>query len=470
MHLRGSTRLFPALAVVALGASLHAQVFIDLGPGRANGVSADGTLVAGGGSGGQATGAWIWTQAGGQVAIGGSNAYGASGNGTYVLGAVNNGAGKEVAARWSQATGWVETVAPGWNGCDASLTNPYAISDDGNSIVGLGWPTCTTVAFRWTAGGGMSALPKINPGSARANGISGDGLTVGGWESGPGGGGRLAKAWFPDGSHSLLLVDPVLNPDGSGEVWGASTNGTWIVGQGASSTGAFRWSQATGVQHLGSLPVLGFPDAARAVTDDGSLIVGHSGSVFTGIAGFAWTPGGGMQKLADYLTARGVVLPPGITIAGASDMTADGTTIVGWSGANPFNERAFLVRLPIAPWTNLGQSLAGSGGAPALAGTGPLTAGSNTSLVLTNGKPNGLAGLFIGVSAINAPFKQGILVPFPNLFFGGLPLSASGAVSLQSTWPAGVPSGYSTWYQMWIADTSGPAGFTASNGLKATPP
>jgi len=37
-------------------------------------------------------------------------------------------------------------------------------------------------------------------------------------------------------------------------------------------------------------------------------------------------------------------------------------------------------------------------------------------------------------------------------------------------WPAGVPSGFSLFYQHWIPDPSGPRGFTASNGLRGTSP
>ena len=43
---------------------------------------------------------------------------------------------------------------------------------------------------------------------------------------------------------------------------------------------------------------------------------------------------------------------------------------------------------------------------------------------------------------------------------------ALGGVDLASTWPA-LPSDTHVWVQMWIVDGTGPAGFSASNGLLA---
>ena len=93
-----------------------------------------------------------------------------------------------------------------------------------------------------------------------------------------------------------------------------------------------------------------------------------------------------------------------------------------------------------------------------------------TTLTLTHGKPFGSATLIVGLSALNAPFKQGLLVPQPDKLFFGLPLDAEGRFQIDFTWPAGIPSGASLWYQSWIADAAAPAGLSSSNGLQSTAP
>jgi hypothetical protein len=120
-------------------------------------------------------------------------------------------------------------------------------------------------------------------------------------------------------------------------------------------------------------------------------------------------------------------------------------------------------------WTYLGNGLGGTTGEPCLVGVGTLVVGTPADHSLTNALPNATALLFIGVFPINAPFKLGTLVPFPNLMVT-LPTSPSGTLSLPATWPAGVPSGASIYMQYWIVDPAGPAGFSASNAVQATQP
>ena len=78
--------------------------------------------------------------------------------------------------------------------------------------------------------------------------------------------------------------------------------------------------------------------------------------------------------------------------------------------------------------------------------------------------------LVAGLQALNLPFKSGTLVPVPQLAVSGLMTSGLGTVSLDATWPAGLPSGESLIFQAWIADAAGPAGFSATNALQAVQP
>lgn len=121
------------------------------------------------------------------------------------------------------------------------------------------------------------------------------------------------------------------------------------------------------------------------------------------------------------------------------------------------------------PWTSLGHALAGVNGPPLLVGTGTLLGGTPMSLALTNAKHSAPALLVVGLSALEAPFKGGVLVPHLDAL-ASLATNGSGAITLASTWPPGLPGGVKLWMQFWINDAAGPAGFSASNGLLATSP
>jgi uncharacterized membrane protein len=84
---------------------------------------------------------------------------------------------------------------------------------------------------------------------------------------------------------------------------------------------------------------------ANAIADNGTT-VGWSGDPFgLGIEAFIWSPKLGMQSLAKYLHQRGVLIPFGITLTSAIDISADGSTIVGvWQDAN-YNQGGWMVRL-----------------------------------------------------------------------------------------------------------------------------
>lgn len=121
-------------------------------------------------------------------------------------------------------------------------------------------------------------------------------------------------------------------------------------------------------------------------------------------------------------------------------------------------------------WVDIGGALAGTNGEPLLTGLGPLTPSSPVSLVLVDAKPSAAAALVVGVVLLNAPFKGGLLVPDPLLIVPGFVTAADGSLTLDATWPAGIPAGLASHYQWWITDPDGPVGFAASNGVTGTTP
>lgn len=127
--------------------------------------------------------------------------------------------------------------------------------------------------------------------------------------------------------------------------------------------------------------------------------------------------------------------------------------------------------LPPPALTDLGNALAGTHGLPALIGNSSLTAGSSVTLRLEGALENANAVLVLGLSAINAPFKGGVMVPSvtPALFVD-MSTDGDGLAELMGVWPGGIPSGFETYFQCWIPDPAGPAGLAASNALKGMTP
>jgi hypothetical protein len=131
----------------------------------------------------------------------------------------------------------------------------------------------------------------------------------------------------------------------------------------------------------------------------------------------------------------------------------------------------FVVKIDFGPWTNVGHSLAGTGGTkPFLSGDGSLETGSSGSVQLYNGKPFSPATLVVGLTSLLLPFKGGTMVPHPLLLIYVATDAAGELLLLWPTFPPGLPGGTELHMQYWIADVGGPVGLSASNGLQGTIP
>ncbi|MEO8752307.1 MAG: kelch repeat-containing protein [Casimicrobiaceae bacterium] len=121
-------------------------------------------------------------------------------------------------------------------------------------------------------------------------------------------------------------------------------------------------------------------------------------------------------------------------------------------------------------WTSLGFGHNGLLGVPSLVGSGAQFAGQPAALNLTNAFPQALALLFVGLSNNPTPFKGGQLVPLPAILSVSLAASPTGAIPLLFTWPAGLPSGFSLYYQYAIQDAFASQGVALSNAVQSTTP
>ncbi len=204
-----------------------------------------------------------------------------SGNGAVTVGGSNGASGDE-AVRWSGPNvSGIGDLAGGAFGAEA-----YGCSIDGAVVVGSGTDASSNrQAFRWTSAGGMVGLGFVGGGySSIAYGCAADGLAACG--------------------ESVLQLPP--NPVPPLPV-----------------TQAFRWTSAGGMQGLGFLPGVsgtagGELSTARAISADGSVVVGYGFDAGGTYRAWRWTAAAGMVDISG-----------GTVTAQARGCSPDGQTVVG---------------------------------------------------------------------------------------------------------------------------------------------
>ncbi len=189
-------------------------------------------------------------------------------------------------------------------------------------------------------------------------------------------------------------------------------------------------------------------------------------STIAGPAGGAWVAGTVYHFVMNLSPGHIVVTRNGVGLFDVVDPSyPGGVGAIACYGFSQGNINLSNVCITPAPWFKLGLGKVGSAGVPQLSGNGTLSDGSLNEIVLTNAAPSAPATLIFGLSAINAPFKGGTMVPQPLLTLA-LGTSGAGSLNLPFTWPAGVPAGVPIYFQYWIQDAGATHGLSASNGLK----
>jgi probable HAF family extracellular repeat protein len=298
------------------------------------GVADDGSVVVGSGSlPNGAPAAFRWNAVEGMQPLD-NNVYArqTSLDGSLIVGQTIGPDSQWHGFRWTAAGG--TEILPLYDAID--------VSADGNVVVAL--------ALRWTAPGFVENLGGLGGGYTSAEGVSADGQTVAGWSvtSIPAQFGNLKHAfrWTPaTGMRDLGALR-----DGTESLAHAiSGNGAVIVGEARNKDQfwhAFRWTAESGMVDLNTLG--GTMSAAHAASNDGSVIVGKS--LITSATGseraFRWTDTRQMQDLRRELLDAGVTAVQNWILLVATDVSADGTVIVGY-GLNPNKEyEAFRAVLP----------------------------------------------------------------------------------------------------------------------------
>ena len=333
-------RIPSTLALLYLATTAGAQTFIPLGPGsRATGISPDGKWVSGVGP----TGTFVWNaQAGFNTIVPLQNNNGdpkVTNGGLFGIGTYTDPANNLVtAARWD-GLGNLQFL-PGLAGQSGnSLSTAYGMDDNGGVVCGLGWINAGTAhAFRWTPAGGTVDLGSALFGSSRANGVSGNGNVIVGWDGNP----RRAAIW-------VGTTETVIGTAGfSSEAWAANFDGSVVTGFHANEL--LRWTSAGGVVQLGKLPGSVSSDVTTGldISADGGTIVGVNGSVLgTGFRALLWRSDLGLVDLKLYLEANGFASAlNGWSLQQAYGISADGRFICG-AGRNPSNQpEGWFLQLP----------------------------------------------------------------------------------------------------------------------------
>lgn len=263
-----------------------------------------------------------------------SAVFATSADGSVIVGSSHSWDGSEP-CRWTSDEGLVGLRDP-W-GAGVRDGNANSVSRDGKVIVGWRQSGINPIydeAFRWTETGGMVGLGDIADGTPGSNAfdVSANGSTVVGFVHNSLGG-RVAVRWdanedpFPLG---YLTIEPR-----SSWALAVSTNGRVIVGTSYSVSGieAFRWTKRAGMIGLGDLPSGVFKSQALGVSANGQVIVGF-GSTLYGQRAFKWTRQTGMVELVD---------PESGFEAKALAVSANGAVIVGTGGTHgPFSFEAFI--------------------------------------------------------------------------------------------------------------------------------
>ena len=299
-------------------------------------MNADGTKIVGSIGYGEY---FYWTANEGVVPIGQTGNAGrvvVSGDGNVIAATIFDENGYGVAGKWLGGTDWqaLESL-PGAVNCDQSVASAWGIDYYGQTLVGLGWlpQICRANAVSWDLvnGGPATDLGTLVPGRAsRANGISGDGRIIVGWQDDEIG--QRAGARWVDGVESLILT-----PAGEsvGEVAATNYDGSVMAGSSlpyGNQRVAWVYTTKKGFKGIDSGPVYSF-NVATAVNADGTVVGGLAREQSAGRAR-AWVfKNNSLIWLTDYVNNKKKIAP-GWIILDVSGVSDDGTTITG-TGVNP---------------------------------------------------------------------------------------------------------------------------------------
>ena len=250
--------------------------------------------------------------------------------------------GLSQAFRWTQATGMVGLGH--LEGGNQSWT--HALSADGSTVVG-GATTSGDYrrAFRWTQPTGMQSLGILPGGSwSEAHAVSANGSVVAGLANTATPGGNVVFRWTQ--STGLLNLGNNLG------AWIVhlmmSRSGDEIAGSGFNSAGistGFYWTEASGMVDMmdANATALGIQSISpNRMSANGQVVVGQSNIGPQALA-FRYTLAGGFQTVEQWLADSGVTIAGSIKPSAALGVSEDGSVVVG-EASDGHTFRGFIAR------------------------------------------------------------------------------------------------------------------------------
>ncbi|SCN47922.1 hypothetical protein BAZMOX_42425_0 [methanotrophic endosymbiont of Bathymodiolus azoricus (Menez Gwen)] len=212
-------------------------------------------------------------------------------------------------------------------------TEASGVSGDGKIVVGYKTNNSRIEAFRWTSGGGMVDLGFLDSNAhTDAQGVSRDGSTVVGYSSITSSGGTAndtkAFRWTEKGGMEELKD---LNGNFiAAQARAVSGDGSVVVGATSKTYEAFIWTKAGGIEILSTDFPTDSSSDAFGISTDGSVVVGYHQDSGGHLEAFRWTKAGGLKNLGD--------LPGGDKSSLASAVSGDGNVVVGESRSGRADE------------------------------------------------------------------------------------------------------------------------------------
>jgi probable HAF family extracellular repeat protein len=269
----------------------------------------------------------------------------------------------------------------------------------------------------------LQGLPISDDFTSEAFGISADGSTI------VGRGTPLQRAWRLDDQFNTIFLGDMQGGGDLSTARAVSADGSVVVGQAHGPNGpeAFRWTEDSGIMvGLGDLPGAAFESSAFGVSADGTIVVGYGvnpGGTLSGAEAFRWrltnpdTGAGQMVGLGD--------LPGGDSTSVATGVSADGAVVVGASPSTLSDDFSIFATEAFR-WT-LTDPLTGAG---VMEGLGDLPgAGFNSFAMAVSGDGTTVVGRGTSNEGTEAfHWRDGVMTGLGDLP-GGNFLSVANAVS-----------------------------------------
>ncbi|GJM23012.1 MAG: hypothetical protein DHS20C15_29270 [Planctomycetota bacterium] len=158
----------------------------------------------------------------------------------------------------------------------------------------------------------------------------------------------------------------------------------------------------------------------------------------------------------------------GSLVSAVGDLNGDGLAEFAAAAPQHDGQRGELRVFTLTPWSKVGGGVPGSTGVAQLSGRGGVLGGHDIQLVLSGAPAFADARIVYGSTLLTD--TDGKPLPSSDVIVSGLSTDANGELTHRITWPSGMPSGVTTWFQVILDDESVSGGESSSTVIGGTTP